>query len=155
MGLEATKQIVFECVVHLRRKEGKKKPSWRWFTIWLKASHIFHTLKTKPIERTRQESHSEDEVGDWFKGYQAAIKTYNITKGKNLLNMDESGVRVGCLTEKEVIVPVEITDLYAPSPENRKSVTVFKTIHADGQTPPPLLWYVLVLKSWIPGFMID
>ena len=74
MRLGATKQMVFECVVHLRRKEGEKEPLWRWFTMWLKASHILHTLKTKPIERARLKSHSEDEVRDWFKGYQAAIK---------------------------------------------------------------------------------
>ena len=46
--------------------------------------------------------------------------------------MDESGVRVGCPAGEEVVVPINVTDLYAPSPENRKSVTVFETIHADG-----------------------
>ena len=52
--------------------------------MWLNASRILHTLKTKPIQQARLESHSEDEVKDWFKGYQAALVKYNITKGKNL-----------------------------------------------------------------------
>ena len=49
--------------------------------------------------------------------------------------MDKSGIRVGCPAEKKVIVPVEVTDLYAPSSENQKSVIIFETIHADGQMP--------------------
>lgn len=86
--------------------------------MWLKASRIFHTFKTKLVEQARLKSHSEEKVKDWFKRYQAVIVKYKITKGKNLLNIDKSGVKVGYLTEKEVIVPVEVTDLYALSSKN-------------------------------------
>lgn len=57
--------------------------------------------------------------------------------------MDQSGIRVGCSAEKKVVVPLEVTNLYAPSPENKKLVTVFETFHADGQTP--LLLFVVCL----------
>ena len=58
--------------------------------------------------------------------------------------MNKSGVKVGCPTGEKIIVPVEVTDLYAPNPENWKSMTVFETIHADGQTPSffcGMSWY--------------
>lgn len=62
---------------------------------------------------------------------------YKITKGKNVLNMDESGARVGCPGGENIIVPTDIKELYTASPENRKSVTVIETIHADGREPLP------------------
>ena len=66
--------------------------------------------------------------------------------------MDESGVRVGCPAGEKVVVPTEVTDLYAPSPENQKSVTIFETIHADGQTPPsPFVVCpgIKIIDTWI------
>ena len=85
MGLGATKRMVFECIVHLHKKEGEKNPSWRWFTRWLKSISVLHTLKTKPIEQARLDSHSEDEVKDWFQGYQAALKNTKLLKAKIFL----------------------------------------------------------------------
>ena len=50
MKLGTTKWMVFECIVYLRKKENEQEPSWRWFTLWLKANPGLHILKTKPIE---------------------------------------------------------------------------------------------------------
>lgn len=126
--------------------------------MWLKANSTFHTLKTKFIEQARLESHSKNEVKDWFWKYQAAILKYKITKGKNLLNIDKSSVRVGCPVGEKVIVPVEVTDLYASSLETWKSVTIFETIYADGWTPPLLFVICLGIKiidikihDWLAG----
>lgn len=66
--------------------------------------------------------------------------------------MDESGVRVGCPAGEEVVVPIEVVDLYAPSPENRKSVTVFETVYADGRKPiPPFVVCpgIKIMENWI------
>lgn len=76
--------------------------------------------------------HTEKEVRNWFQGYYAVILKYNIKKGKNLLNIDKSGVKIGCPARKKVIVLVEVTNLYALSPKNPKLVTVFKTVYPDG-----------------------
>jgi hypothetical protein len=54
-----------------------------------------------------------------------------------VLNMDESGARVGCPGGEHVIVPTEVKELYTASPENRKSVTIIKTILADRREPLP------------------
>jgi hypothetical protein len=51
--------------------------------------------------------------------------------------MDESGARISCPTGEHVIVPIEVKELYTASPENRKSVTIIETIHADGREPLP------------------
>jgi hypothetical protein len=74
-------------------------------------------------------------VRNWFKEYTDTLAEYKITKGKNILNMDESGVRVGCPGGEHVVVPVDVKELYTASPENRKSVTVLETVIADGREP--------------------
>lgn len=65
----------------------------------------------------------------------------NIHDGEDIHNMDESGARVGCLRGEEVVVPIEIKELYTSSPKNRKSVTIIEAISADGRKPPPPLMY--------------
>jgi hypothetical protein len=54
-----------------------------------------------------------------------------------VLNMDESGARVGCAKGEHIIVPTEVKEVYIASPENCKSVTVIETITVDGKEPPP------------------
>jgi len=41
-----------------------------------------------------------------------------IIKGKNVLNIDELGVRIRCLRKKHIIVLVEVKELYKASPKN-------------------------------------
>ena len=72
--------------------------------------------------------HIEQDVKDWFQLYHKTLKEYKITKGKNVLNIDELGARVGCPRGEHIIVPIEVKELYTASPENRKSVTIIKTI---------------------------
>lgn len=61
--------------------------------------------------------------------------------------MDESGVRVGCLTGESVIVPTEVKELYTASPENRKSLIVMETIRGDGKKT--LLLFIIILREKI------
>jgi hypothetical protein len=58
-----------------------------------------------------------------------------IIKGKNVLNMDESGARIGCPTGKYIIMPIEVKELYTASPENRKLVIIIETIYIDSYKP--------------------
>ena len=76
-------------------------------------------------------------VEEWFSKYQAKLLERNITNGCDIYNFDESGVRVGCPKREEIVVPIEIKELYTSSPENRKSVTIIESISADGRPPPP------------------
>jgi hypothetical protein len=81
-----------------------------------------------------------------------------IIKGKNVLNMDESGARIGCPTGKHVIVPIEVKKLYTASPENRKSVTIIETIYADGRKPlPPFIITPgkKIMDNWISENLVS
>jgi hypothetical protein len=65
--------------------------------------------------------------------------------------MDETGARVGCPKGEEVVVPVELKELYTASPENRLSVTIIETICADSSKPiPPVIICpgVRIMESW-------
>jgi hypothetical protein len=53
--------------------------------------------------------------------------------------MDELEVRVRCLRGEEVVVPIEIKELYTSSPKNHKSITIIEAISIDGQKPLLLL----------------
>jgi len=54
-------------------------------------------------------------------------------------NIDEKGVRLACPRGQQVVVPVEVKEIYVGIPENRLSVTVIKTIRTDRTTPTPLV----------------
>ncbi len=64
------------------------------------------------------------------------LKELKITR-RNLVNFDESGFRIGCLKKQEVLVPIEIKEHYAVSPENRRSLTIVESINAADDYPPP------------------
>jgi hypothetical protein len=53
--------------------------------------------------------------------------------------MDKKGCRLACPAGEDVIVPVRIKEMYVRVPENRLSVTVVKSISADGKAIPPLV----------------
>jgi hypothetical protein len=153
-GLGATKQMVFAAIgqLLLQSQPPRKPPSWRWFQTWLKANPNLHTITTKPIARNRVDTHDEKDVEEWFDKYRATLAKYGIRKGKNIYNMDESGARVGCPKGEEVIVPIEVKEMYTSSPENRKSVTIIEAISADGREPPPPLVICpgkRIMESWI------
>ena len=115
----------------------QQAPSSSWFTNWLRNNSSLYTIKTKPIAHARLNSHTEDDVKAWFQDYHDTLREYKISKAKNVLNIDESGARVGCPTGEQVIVPSDVKELYTSSPENRKSVTIIKTIQADRRKPLP------------------
>ena len=87
----------------------------------------------------RFEAAQESDVTRWFADYRRALKTLNIRKRRNILNFDEAGFRIGCMRGQEILVPMEIKQFYAVSPENRRSATIIETINAAGDYLPPLM----------------
>lgn len=71
------------------------------------------------------------------------------------MNRDELCIRVGCPAGEEVMAPIGVADLYKASSENRKSVSIYEIIHADGREPFHHLFYARGSRSWTLGFMID
>jgi hypothetical protein len=111
-----------------------------------------YTIKTKPIAHARLHSHTEAEIKQWFDDYHAALRKYKITKAKNVINMDESGARIGCPGGEHIVVPSDIKEMYTASPKNRRSVTIVEAIRADGSDPPPPFIIVpgqKIMENWV------
>jgi hypothetical protein len=77
------------------------------------------------------------DIKKWFADYHEAIKKFKIIKAKNIINFNELGAYVGCVGRQSIVVPIEIKEMYTASPKNRKSVTIYEAIWADGSNPPP------------------
>jgi hypothetical protein len=50
--------------------------------------------------------------------------------------MDELSVRVRCLKGEEVVVPIEVKEMYTSSLENRKSMMIIKAVSTNRREPP-------------------
>ena len=85
----------------------------------------------------------------WHKDLRAVIEKHDI-QPENIYNFDETGIRVGCVSGEEVIVPKNSTTVYTASPENRRSISIIETISAAGKTIPPVLIIQakLHMESW-------
>jgi hypothetical protein len=89
--------------------------------------------------------HTEKDIFDWFKNVlRPAIYQRNIYDKSRIHNIDEKGARLGCLAGQEVIVPVYIKKMYTRVPENRKSLTIIKSVATDRTVIPP----VVIIPGW-------
>jgi hypothetical protein len=144
-GKGATRQMLLNCIVHLRYGVNKPAPSWRWFQYWLKRTPELHKIKTKPIASQRVDLHKEDDILDWFNNvFRPALERRDIRDGSQLHNMDEKGARLGCPAGEEVIVPTYIKEMYTGIPENRKSLTIIESVSANGRAIPP----TVIVPGW-------
>jgi hypothetical protein len=88
---------------------------------------------------------------DWFKKeYKLALEFIGIRHRKYIHNIDKKGCRIACPLGKKVVVLIRIKKMYVKVPENRLSVTVVKSISADGKA---ILFLVIVpgrniMVSW-------
>jgi len=163
-GLGATKEMVFRAIIHLRELENplKKAPSRRWIQTFLKGHpDLLRTTKTKPIAITRISAQDVDEIQNWFTNWAAFCKEHNI-QASDILNFDETGLRIRVTSGEEVIIPAYVSEaIYIASPENQKSLSIIKTISANGTTFPPVVivqgknhmtsWYKNLL---VPGMRV-
>ncbi|KFY92000.1 hypothetical protein V500_04359 [Pseudogymnoascus sp. VKM F-4518 (FW-2643)] len=138
-GFLPTQEVIFAAISHLKLMEKAAPPSQSWFTKWWKAHPSLRKIRTKPIATTRISGQDVETVKDWLEEFEAAITTYKIDCSK-IHKLDESGFRVGCPKGQEVIIPLDIKELYSLSPEDRRSITIIEAICANGQLPiPPMI----------------
>jgi hypothetical protein len=141
----ATRQMIFNAILFLRRGDHKPAPTFRWFQYWLKRTPELHKIRTKPIASQRVDLHQEEDIENWFENvFKPALARRDITNGSRIHNMDEKGARLGCPAGEVVIVPVLITEMYTGIPENRKSLTIIESISANGRAIPP----VVIVPGW-------
>jgi hypothetical protein len=136
-GLGATREMTYAAVCYLRRPAPA--PSQSWMTKFIKHQlPEYHSITTKPIAQQRTAAQDESTVAAWFEDYFEFLNTHGI-QPDSIWNMDETGFRVGIPGGERVLVPIGVSELYTPSPENRTSITVIETVSAIGKVIPPVL----------------
>ncbi len=110
----------------------------------------FDMMKTKPLAMERYETATEMQIRNWFVDYQNIMREMKI-RPENLINFDETGFRVECMKRQKVLVFIEMKELYAVSPENRKSCTVIEMINGTGNFPPPPMIIMQGMKIHPPS----
>jgi hypothetical protein len=113
----------------------------------MKSNPSLHLIKTKPIARNKVDTYSEKDLEVWFRKYYKIYNKYHIRKSRDIYNIDELGARVECLNREEVIVLIDIKELYTTSPKNRKSIIIIKDICIDRSKP--LLLMIICLGQRI------
>jgi hypothetical protein len=78
--------------------------------------------------------------------YRPALEATGIKYAKYIYNIDEKGARIACSSRQDVIILIGIKEIYVGIPENRISLTIIKSISANGKAIP--------LVVIIPGTMI-
>jgi hypothetical protein len=73
------------------------------------------------------------------------LKKFKIKHAKNIVNFNETGTWIGYARFKDIIVLIEVIELYKVSLKNRKFVIIYKVIRADGNEP--LLLYIIVFSK--------
>jgi hypothetical protein len=147
-----TKSLILAAIVRFLRQLNPPKPvpSRRWFQMFMQRyKPDFHTIKTKPISFKRIGVADIKRVEEWFELWAEGLRKYDIIP-ENIYNMDETGVRIGVQIGREVVIPVDVTEYFDTSPENRKSLTVVETICGDGTV---INLYVIIqgkryMESW-------
>jgi hypothetical protein len=69
--------------------------------------------------------------------------------------MDEKGYRITCPTSEDIVVLIGIKEMYVGVPKNRLSLTVVKSISADGSSILPLVIVPrgTIMESWFHSNM--
>jgi hypothetical protein len=84
--------------------------------------------------------YTKKDLCNWFKKeYKPALKFTGIRHRKYIYNINEKGCRIACLLKEEIVVLIRIKEIYVKVPKNRLSVTVIKSISADGKAIPLLV----------------
>ncbi len=138
--------VIKTVIDNIRARDGQVPLSDRWFGNWW-TSRALHKIRTKPIAVIRITAQDEKEVDEWFEkpgGYLDTLARFQIKDG-NIYNFDETNARLGCPKGVDVIVPLEVTELFSLSPETRKSVTMGVTIGVMNKKRIPLV--IIVLSS--------
>ena len=108
-GMPADRSMILRAVTDLR--PGKPPPSQRWLQRFLKAHPEFHTIRTRSLNTQRKQAQNRANFEAFFMEYNALLTQYQI-EPRNLWNFDETGYMIRCYKSTEVIVPIEIKQVY-------------------------------------------
>jgi hypothetical protein len=110
-GIQPTYPLIYKSICLLKQEShpNSKPPSKSWMATWWKKAQL-HKIKSKPLAAIRITAQQEKDVEAWFKEYRKTLIRYKIQR-RNILNFDEAGFRIGCLTGQEILVPEDILEV--------------------------------------------
>jgi hypothetical protein len=101
--MQPTYPLIYKSICLLKQESHPNSATW-----WKKAQ--LHKIKSKPLAAIRITAQQEKDVEAWFKEYRKTLIRYKIQR-RNILNFDEAGFRIGCLTGQEILVPEDILEV--------------------------------------------
>lgn len=115
-GTETNFSVVYAAICAIKRRHDPdyKGPSKTWFLNFWKQNQL-HKIKTKPLAVIRITAQDEKLVEKWMQKYRYDLKTLGI-KRKNILNFDETGVRIGCAKGHDILVPLDVLEVWSYLP---------------------------------------
>jgi hypothetical protein len=86
------------------------------------------------------------------------LKKYKIKHTKNIINFNKTRTQIGYIRFKEIIILINIIELYKTSPKNCKFIIIYKAIRVNKSEPPPpfiIIPSVKVIKAWVTQELIS
>ena len=108
-------------------------------------------IKTKPIVSYRVDIYIKQILRDQFETeYYPTLEATGIRYSKFIHNIDKKRTRVYIPAGEDIIVLIRIKEIYISILENRLSITIVKSISADGRAIPPVIIIpgVIIIISW-------
>jgi hypothetical protein len=141
--------VIFGDIVSLKLAQNASSSFESWFRKWWNDNDL-HKIKSKSLSIQRYGAASESNVRTWFDDFKSALTELKIRR-RNLINFDETEVRVECSEDEDIIVPEDIKEFYSVSSENRRSVTVVEMINAVDDYSSSLMIIIQrqeIMTSW-------
>ena len=58
------------------------------------------------------------------------LKKLNIKKKRNIINLDEQRVRIGCMKRQNILMFDDVSEFYVLNSENKQFLIIFENINA-------------------------
>jgi hypothetical protein len=108
-------------------------------------------IKTKPIASHRIDLYTEQSLRNWFETeYRPVLEETGIYHRDRIYNINEKSIRICIPIGEEVVVLIEIKEIYIGIPENRISLTIIEYISADSKVIPLVVIIpgIIIMVSW-------
>ena len=134
----------------VRNRDGSYIRVSRWWTKrFTKRYPQYHKRKTKSLSAERQAAQERKDIDEHFRKFEAKVKELEIQK-EDIHNFDESGFRIGCLQQGQVVwTYADVQAVYISDPDNRELVTLLECISGSSKVScdPMIIMSGIVFKE--------
>jgi hypothetical protein len=110
-----------------------------------------HIIKTKLIASYCVDIYTKQSLRNWFKNkYRPALEFISVYHKNQIYNINKKGAKIACLAKEEVIVPIEIKEIYVKILKNRLFITIVKYISINEKSILLLviILSVIIIEKW-------